>query len=221
MSSESYPSEVTSWAGTVGRWRTANNGRLASYLWPATFAALFGIRAAFFIYGLNSRLIPDSGEYARGTAAWSSSVGAGIGMLGGMPALRVFGVVSALVLGGYLGGTRPKWALGIMLTPPGWYTVQAAVDAAGAFAACLYAKKWWSANLHPRASLYWFLLVPAIATVHLVAGLVVAVFLIGARMAIPPAALAIVSGCGACLGEHHFQARYFLPGLCILAVVKA
>lgn len=172
---------------------------------------IFGTRAALAIFFLGERLIPDTSEYAHGRAWWSSPLGAIVGSFTGMMGLRIFGVVTAIGVGVLVGAFSKRWWIpgAIFLSPPGWYTMQPAVDSGGAIAAGL---------ANRSKSRHYLAMGIAVSSVHLAAGLV---YLFSAMVKnVRPAWnwAGCVGGIGACLGEYHFQARYFLPGVVMLVV---
>jgi hypothetical protein len=172
---------------------------------------LFALRAAIYIYIVGGRLTPDSGLYARGRAWWSSPATAFAGHLAGYQGVCLAGIAGSFALGALVArnshGILPP--LAVALLPPGWYSMQPSADSSGA-AACVYltGKPW-------RNS---FLLV--VALFHLEASLVIlGARVVGRWIAIRMDVLAI--GMGALAQWHptfHFQMRYFLPGLALLAI---
>lgn len=178
--------------------------------WGIIWGLTFGIRASVAIFWLGEKLIPDTYEYSHGQAWWSSPLGAGVGYLYGLRGLQFFGVISAIALGVLLGiSSRVSWWPGlIFLSPPGWYSMQPGVDSGGAFAAGL-------ANRSTRNHLA---LGIAVSTVHLEAGLVYLFSSVVKTWRPAWNYSGLVGGVGACIGEYHFQARYFLPGLVMLVV---
>jgi len=173
-------------------------------------ALLFGIRAAFFVYLIGEILVPDTSEYARGSACWSSPIGCGVGSLFGLQGIRIYGVIGALAFGALLGlaTNLRRRILGVYVLPPGWYTIQASVDAAGAAIAFLALR-----STRPRTTLA--LLVLTLCA-HLVAFLVCLFVVVCRRFGIRhDGTCALIGGVLACLGEWHLQARYLLPGLAV------
>lgn len=177
--------------------------------WGITWAVIFGIRAGVMIWGFGERLTPDTNLFAHGQASWSSIVGASSGKIAGLLGIQVVGLIGAILLGGLLGYILGKsWIpLVVFVSPPGLYTMQAANDAIGAFAAGI-------AGLYPATI---FGAVP-VAAFHLESGLVVGFDAVIRRMGFFWPIAPLVGGCIACIGEVHFQARYFLPGLVIMLV---
>jgi hypothetical protein len=178
----------------------------SSVVWGIFFA----LRAWLFVFGLNEVLRPDSFEYAKGAAAWSSLLGAGVGSIFGMTGMRLLGVISAGGLGVVLGASSRRWWIPglVFLSPPGWYTIQASVDAAGALMAVVV---WQIAG--SRRERLWAL--PAVAACHSVAALgfgIVAAVDGGRRKRVVAVVLA---GGVACLLMVHLQSRYWLAPLSV------
>jgi len=175
------------------------------------WGSLYGIRAAIYIYVFGGRLTPDSGLFSHGGGWYSSPALALAGYLAGWQGVCVAGIAGAVALGsivaryshGYMAPTA------VALLPPGWYAMEPASDAAGAAAAAWsYSRPWSRYHLALLASL------------HVEAALVVCC----ARCLW---SLCAVRGGTAALGAgvvaqwhpaYHFQMRYFLPGLAMLAI---
>lgn len=185
---------------------------------PALAATLFGSRTVVFIYVLHARLVPDTAEYASGSAAWSSPLASLAGRIAGSAGVDVFAIVSSAVLG-YLvcrwsgrGAGRRTFALYAL--PPSWATAFPGADAAGAAAAPVAARR-------PALLLL-------VAACHLEAAFVVALFRLarrlGGRGRGTDVAVCGASGLMACFGPtlltgrlgFHLQTRYWLPGLAIV-----
>jgi hypothetical protein len=164
---------------------------------------LFGVRSAFCIIGLKEALVPDTQLLASGRAWWSSPALGLAGYVGGIWAVRIVAILSSLALGYYLGmQTTITRTLAVFALPPGWYTIQAGSDSAGA-AALLATKK--------KSS---FVAVLVTSLFHLEAGLVI----LFARVFSCYKARrywGLVAGILAMIAQRHVQVRYLLPGLCL------
>lgn len=125
-----------------------------------------------------------------------------------MTGIKVLGILGATTLGALLGRWSRHWILPavIFLSPPGWYTIQASVDAMGA-ASVLAAYRLG----RTRKDRYWA--IAPVSAVHLVAGLgllFVTTLDGGWRRRLLATLLA---GIFACSLMAHVQVRYFLPAL--------
>jgi hypothetical protein len=176
-----------------------------------TSGLLYGTRAAVAVLLLHERLVPDTTLYSNGQAWWSSPITAASGAAGGYSGVASIGILGATLLGlllGYRCGLRRS--LLVFVSPCGWYTMQAGADAVGACGTTL-----------ARKARHTMTAIVATSLLHLVAGLTLVFVLVGQHYGparIPRWGWAIGAGAVACLGETHFQARYFLPGLCYAMV---
>jgi hypothetical protein len=92
----------------------------------------------------------------------------------------------------------------VFMAPPGWYTMQASADAAGAASAA-----------YPGFSI--FLRIVLSAFLHLEAALVVLGSWLPRRCGIRWVFVPLLMGVVACVAQRHLQVRYFLPGMAMLA----
>jgi len=177
---------------------------------PVAFAILYGIRAGIFIWHFHEKLTPDTAEFAHGLASWSSLVAATAGKIAGVEGVRVFGLIGAISLGWLLGKyTRGFVPLIIFLLPPGWYSIQASADAAGAAAGLLAIRA-----RGPKIER-----VAAVSAFHAAGGLVFAASAIFCGRGKWGRFAPILASGLCCLLMVHFQMRYFLPGIVIYAAI--
>ena len=175
--------------------------------WELFFAGIFGLRAGLAIYFLGEKLTPDSAEFSHGKGGWSSLLAAGMGSIGGSTAVKIWGITGAIALGFIAGKWGKKAGFLIFFLPPGLYTMQPSADAWGAASVgLLYTKL--RRNPTVREAI-------PIASFHLESYLVVCFSRVLERCGIRSRYIGLVGGGIACIGEWHFQARYFLPGLVI------
>lgn len=185
-------------------------GANRAYVW----GILYAFRAFFFIHFLGERLTPDTRLYSEGRAAWSSPALALSGAIAGYTGVCLVGIAGSFALGWIVArnsrGILPP--LAVALCPPGWYTIQPSADAAGAAASV------WSCT-RPWRNYY----VGIVAAFHLEAALVI----LGARFVWRYCSLRLdiaAIGMGALAQWHptfHFQVRYFLPGIALLASAES
>jgi hypothetical protein len=173
----------------------------------AIVAAIFGIFSSVGIFVFNGRLIEDTFLYARGDAAWSSPIMAGIGAIAGLPGVRGAAIGFAILLGWQLGRSTMAWILTVLIFPWGHSIGMAGADSAGA---------WGTVAARNRG----FYVLPFIAALHLEAALVSLCTIVGRRMGFRQSGtIAILAGIGACIAQRHIQARYLLPGFSLAAIV--
>jgi len=166
--------------------------------------AVAGVSAGSIFAG--GRLVPDTASYAVGGSSWSSPLLAGAGLVGGIVAVRAVAAASALALAFVVSRAGWGWPFVLLVLPAGWSMLVAGADAAGAVA---------STSIVGRRARW----IPLVALVHLEAALVLVAVTVAARVGVRwSAGAALAAGAGACVGQWHMQARYFLPGLAILAV---
>jgi hypothetical protein len=131
--------------------------------------------------------------------------------------VQFLGLVGALLLGALVGfflADRVHWALLFalfVLSPPGFYTIQASVDALGAVVVVF-------AFLQPSNGRLRVVVVLAFL-VHLVAGLCLVPALAGRKLGGLVSGY-VVLGLGVCaqIALGHTQVRYCLPGLSLLFI---
>lgn len=173
------------------------------------WGTIFSLRAVPMVFIVGESLTPDTSEYARGAASWSSPVGALAGYTFGLTGVRVFGVIGAVLLGALVGGYSRRWWMPalVFLSPPGWYAMQASADAAGSMAM--------GVAIRSRDSWAWI----PVCAFHLEAGLCCGLAFLVRRMGFQVRYIGLVGGLIACIAEYHFQVRYFLPGVVGWAVI--
>jgi hypothetical protein len=156
-------------------------------------------------------LTPDTKEYAHGQAAWSSLFGAAAGYLYGGIGIQALGIFGATLLGVMLGySSNHSWTPGLLfVSPPGWYTVQASVDALGAAVAIIAYRQ--GHNRRERLSY-----LPVVASAHSVAALGFLLVTLAHDRRRIRLATAFFAGGVACALMVHFQVRYFLTPLSLL-----
>lgn len=176
-----------------------------------------GLRAGYFIYWRHEVLVPDSFRFASGGAAWSSPAGATLGHFFGIGAVQGLGFVGSCMLGAVVGfflADRVRWAslfVLFALSPPGWYTFQASVDAIGAALVVL-------ALLQPGKQRTCAVAV-LVLLFHVVAFLCLFGALVNRRVSGRVSWFPLVGvGLGVQIAFWHMQARYCLPGAAMCAV---
>lgn len=179
------------------------------------WGVVFGLRASVYIFGFGGSLTPDTGLYARGeyvvgNSLLASTLGRAMGLLG----VQLLGVVGAVALGACLGAWSARWWVpaALALSPPGWYAMQAAADAAGAVAALCAYKLGGS-----RRERLWA--VAPVAAVHLESGVVLALVSAYRGRGRWEVAAAGCAGLAGCLLVWHWQSRYLLPGWAIASIL--